>query len=98
MSFNNFIKKIQNKPRSARLLILWTTTALVMVLIIIVWLFSFSRNQGSQKVEENIKQTNLPSLFESLGKDFSIFKDKLDASLKDLNQEVSSQTENLENK
>jgi len=37
-------------------------------------------------------------LFESLGKDFSIFKDKLDASLKDLNQEVSSQTENLENK
>jgi len=81
----NFIKKIQKKPRSTRLLILWLASFLVMVIIIIIWLFSFSRNLTFQEPTKEVENSNLPSLFESIGKDFSIFKQKLEAGLKDLN-------------
>ena len=85
------LKKLQEKPRSTRLLILWLASFLVMVVIIIIWLFSFSRNIQFQKSEEEIKATNLPSLFESIEKDFSVLKQKLEGSIKDIQYEGQSE-------
>lgn len=85
-----FIKKLQKKPRSTRLLILWLASFLVMVIIIAIWLFSFSRT-SFQKTEKEVGATNLPSLFESIGKDFSVFKQKLEASLKEINLEKNEE-------
>lgn len=78
-----FIEKLQEKSRSTRLLILWLASFLVMVIIIAIWLFSFSKPHF-QKTEKEIKVSNLPSLFESIEKDFSILKQKLEASLKNI--------------
>lgn len=78
------IKKLQKKSRSTRLLFLWLATFLVMIIIIFIWLFSFSRNLSSQKIKEKDEVGNLPSLFESVEKDFSIFKQGLEANLKDI--------------
>lgn len=82
-----FIQKIQQRPWASRLLILWLSTALVMIIIIAIWLFSFSRTLHSNKAKKEIKETNLPSLFESIKIDFSLFKQGLEASLKNLNLE-----------
>jgi uncharacterized membrane protein YvbJ len=87
----NLIKKIQQKPRSTRTLILWLSTILVMIVIIAIWLFSFSRNLRSKKTGTEIETTNLPSLFESLKKDFSSFKQGLEASLKNINLEQDNE-------
>lgn len=78
------IKKIQQKSRSTRLLILWLASFLVMVIIIFIWLLSFSKSFHSEKAEEEIKTGGLPSLFESIEKDFSIFKQSLEANLKSI--------------
>jgi len=80
----NFIQKIQQKSRASRLLILWLSTALVMIIIIVIWLFSFSHTFRSNKAEKEIKETNLPSLFESIKRDFSTFRQQLEAGLKNL--------------
>lgn len=90
---NNFIKKIQQKPRSVRLFILWLSTALVMIMIIAIWLFSFSRSLHSGKTKEEAKKTNLPSLFESMRRDFSTFKQELEASLKNINLKENNEKE-----
>jgi len=76
------IKKLQKKPRSFRLLILWLATAFVMLIIVFIWLFSFSRNFSSQEIETEAKDTKIPSLFESIKKDFSDLKENISASLK----------------
>jgi len=80
----NFIKKIQQGPRATRLLILWLATFLVMLVVVIIWLFSFSRSTHLEKAGKEIESANFPSLFESIGKDFSIFKQQLEAGLKDI--------------
>lgn len=80
----NFIKKIQQKPRSTRVFILWLSVVLVMIVIVAIWLFSFSYSNYSQKTEKGIKRTELPSLFESIKIDFSSLKQGLEASLKEL--------------
>lgn len=80
----NFIEKIQKKSRSTRVLILWLASFLVMAIIVIIWLFSFSRNFASKEVEKEVETSQLPSLFESIEKDFSIFKQNLEASLKNI--------------
>jgi len=87
----NFFKKLQQKSRSTRLLILWLASFLVMVIIIIIWLFSFSRNFQPREAEKEIEASNLPSLFKSIEKDFSIFKQKLEASLKEINLENNNE-------
>lgn len=86
----NLIKKVQKKPRSTRLLILWLGSFLVMAIIIAIWLASFSRS-NFQEAEVKIEGSNLPSLFESIEKDFSIFKQKLEASLKEIRYEEGEQ-------
>ena len=87
------IEKLQKKPRSTRLLILWLTTFLVMLIIIIIWLFGFSRDLAFKETEKENEAENLPSLFESIKKDFSIFKQGLEASLKSINLEINEQGE-----
>jgi hypothetical protein len=87
------IEKLQKKPRSTRLLILWLTTFLVMFIIIIIWLFGFSRDLVFKETEKENEAENLPSLFKSIGKDFSIFKQGLEASLKSINLEINEQGE-----
>lgn len=82
-----FIKQLQKKPRSTRILILWLATILVMFIIIIIWLFSFSRNFTLEEVKKEDKTSDLPSLFKSIGRDFSIFKQGLEARIKDINLE-----------
>ena len=88
-----FIEKLQKKSRSARLLILWLTTFLVMFIIIIIWLFGFSRDLAFKETEKENEAESFPSLFESIKKDFSIFKQGLEASLKSINLEINEQGE-----
>jgi Tfp pilus assembly protein PilO len=76
----SFIEKLQNKPRAGA----------VMAIIIIVWIFSFSHNQSQTK--QSTEDMQLPSLFESLGKDFNIFKQGLETNL----QSIESESNNLE--
>ena len=88
-----FVEKLQKKPRSTRLLILWLTTFLVMLIIIIIWLFGFSRDLAFKETEKGDETESLPSLFESIKKDFSVFKQGLEASLKSINLEINEQGE-----
>jgi len=84
MKLKDLIKKIQSKPKSTRILILWVATIVIMIIIVFFWLFSFSRS-----ISKNSEKTTLefPSLFESMKIDFSVIKQQLDASIKDINQE-----------
>lgn len=79
-----FLKKIQEKPRSTRVLILWLASFFVMVIVIIIWLLSFSKNFQPKEIKQETEKTNLPSLFESIKKDFSTFKQGMKANLKDI--------------
>ena len=84
----SFIKQLQKKSRSTRILILWLATILVMFIIIIIWLFSFSSNFVSEEeIKKESETSDLPSLFKSIGRDFSIFKQGLEAKIKDINLE-----------
>ncbi|MDP2934153.1 MAG: hypothetical protein Q8N59_00060 [bacterium] len=88
----SLIEKIQNQSRKKRLIILWVSTAAVMVIVLLIWFFSFSRNLG--KLKENNKEadkSNLPSLFESIKKDFSVFKGIFNASVKEI-KDIEIQT------
>ena len=89
----NFIKKIQEKPRSTRLLILWLGSFFVMVIVIIIWLLSFSRNFQPKGIKQEAEKTNLPSLFESIEKDFSTFKQGLEGSLRKIYEGEEQQQE-----
>lgn len=80
----NFIDDLQKKPKQTRILIMWAATICVMIIIVMIWLFSFSRDIGGKEIGTGIEETNLPSLFESIGKDFSIFKQELEASFKSI--------------
>ena len=79
----SLIKKIQKKSRSTRVLILWLASFFVMVIVVVIWLLTFS--QPSTK--EEVKESELPSLFESLRKDFSDFKETLNEGIKEINLE-----------
>ncbi len=92
----NFIKKIQQKPRSTRVFVLWFSVGLAMLAIVAIWLFSFSRAIHPSKNDKQDESMELPSLFESIGKDFSSFKQELEASLKDINLEKLQQNEGEE--
>lgn len=78
----NFVKKIQEKPRTTRIMILWFSTIIVMLVIIIIWFFSFSKINN--KVKDETSQTEFLSLFKSIGKDFNILKQGLEANINDL--------------
>lgn len=81
----SFIEKLQNKSKTTKTLILWLATGSIMAIIVIVWIFSFS-HRAKINIKENVENTKIPSLFESLGRDFTIFKQGLEASLKNINQ------------
>jgi len=88
----SLIEKIQNQSRKKRLIVLWVSTAAVMIIVLLVWFFSFSRNLSKSK--ENNKGAeagNLPSLFESIKKDLSAFKGLFDASVKEI-KDIEIQT------
>jgi Tfp pilus assembly protein PilO len=91
----SLVEKIQNQPRKKRLIILWVSTAAIMMIVLLVWFFSFSRNLD--KLKENNKEagkSNLPSLFESIKKDFSAFKGMFNASVKEIkNIEIQTNEE-----
>jgi hypothetical protein len=88
----DIIEKLQNKPKKTRVLILWISSGFVMLVIILIWLFSFSGSNDSKDVSDDLEKTKLPSLFESMKQDFSIFKEKLSASFK----EIKTKTEEVE--
>jgi hypothetical protein len=77
----DFLKKIQEKPRSTRLLILWLASFFIMLIVVIIWLITFSKDFSSAEPEEK-QSGELPSLFESIGKDFSTFRQGLRANIK----------------
>jgi hypothetical protein len=88
----SFIEKIQNQSRKKRLLTLWASTVLVMIIVLLIWFLSFSRNLNKPKETNKDAETNgLPSLFESIKKDFSAFKGVFDASVKEIN-DIQTQT------
>lgn len=78
-----FIAKIQKKSRSTRLLILWLVTFLIMLAVIVIWLFTFSKNFNSAELKKE-ESREFPSLFESIGKDFSVFKQSLRANIQEI--------------
>jgi len=78
----NFVKKIQEKPRSTRVVILWLLTVTVMFVIVAVWIFSFSTT--SKRAKNEIDQAGFPSLFKSIETDFNMFKQGLEANINDL--------------
>ncbi len=84
----NFLKKLQQKPKKTKVLILWISSAIVMMLIISVWLFIFPRNTDKKDFSNDLEKTNLPSLFESFKQDFSALKQKFNADLKEVTTEV----------
>jgi flagellar basal body-associated protein FliL len=86
----NFVKKIQEKPRSTRVVILWLLTVIVMFVVAAVWVFSFSKT--SKKTKDEIDQTGFPSLFKSIEKDFNMFKQGLEANINDL-KNISNEEE-----
>lgn len=85
----SFIDNLQKKPKKTRVLIVLAESICVMIIIIIIWLFSFSRNLDTKKVEQGIGDTKIPSLFESIGKDFSLLKQKLEASFKSVKDQIN---------
>ena len=85
-----FIKKLQQKPQSTRKLIIYLATTFVMIIIIAIWLFSFSKNIKPSDIK---KQTEIPSLFENIKKDFSVLKENISASLKNINLEINEEQE-----
>lgn len=87
----NFIEKLQKKSRSSRILIMWLASFLIMAIVILIWLSSFSRSLNPKEIKKETEKTSLPSLFESLRKDFSIFKQNLKANIKDINLDLEKQ-------
>jgi flagellar basal body-associated protein FliL len=92
----DFIEKLQNKPKRTRILILWLASALVMIIIVIIWLFTFSRNTNNQNAKNELKKTELPSLFETIKNDFSAIKQNISGSLKEIKTEVEQVDEGEE--
>lgn len=84
MKLKDLIKRIQNKPRSTRILILWTATGVITIIIVLIWIFSFSRSINENSDKEDLE---FPSLFESIKIDFSTIKEQINASVKDIKQQ-----------
>jgi len=82
----SFLEKLQAKPKRTRTLILWTASILFMAIIVVVWFFSFFRSLESEKINKETEDSGLPSLFESIKKDFSLFKQGLQASFKKIQE------------
>ena len=87
----NFLKNLQQKPKKTKVLILWISSAIVMILIVFVWFFVFLRSTDKKDPVNDLEKTNLPSLFESFKQDFSALKQKFNASLK----AITTQVENI---
>jgi len=90
----SFIEKLQNKSKTTKTLILWLATGLIMAIIVVAWIFSFSHSRKIN-IKENTENTKIPSLFESLGRDFTIFKQGLEASLKNIKSESNELEQQL---
>ena len=86
----SFIDNLQKKPKGTRVMILWIASILVVLIIAIIWLFNFSKNA---EPKEGLEQTQLPSLFESIGKDISTLKQGLDVSIKDITNQINENEE-----
>jgi len=85
----SFIDNLQNKSPRTKAIILWVASAAVMVVIFAIWVANFSDNI---KPATELEQTQLPSLFKSIGQDFSNLKQGLNASV----GEIKNQTNQLE--
>jgi hypothetical protein len=85
----SFIDNLQNKSPRTKTIILWMASAVVMVIIFAIWVANFSNNI---KPAAGLEQTQLPSLFKSIGQDLSNLKQGLNASI----GEIKDQTQQLE--
>lgn len=85
----SFIEELQKKPRKTRVLIAWTASICVMVIIVIIWIFSFARSLNTEKAKGNTDNADIPSLFKSIGKDFSLIREKLEASFKSIKDQLN---------
>jgi type II secretory pathway component PulM len=85
----SFIDNLQNKSPRTKAIILWVASAAVMVIIFAIWVANFSNNISPTK---GLEQTQLPSLFKSIGQDISTLKQGLNASI----GEIKDQTNQLE--
>jgi len=81
MKIKELIEKIQNQPRRNRLLILWCSTVLLMAIIVGIWFLSFHQTIEEAKSKKSSSE-GFPSLFESIKKDFSVFKQVFGASIR----------------
>lgn len=92
----NIINKLQQKSKATRIFVLWASCGFFMIIVIAIWISSFSRNTNNENVNDNLKKTKLPSLFESIKQDFSIFKQKFNAGIEEIKTEVEETEQNNE--
>jgi hypothetical protein len=88
----DFIEKLRKKPESTRALIVWISTAIVMVVVVLVWLASMSR-QGwvpfSPDSSERIgsvqegRLNKISEFFNEAKGDFLYLKDDLSKTMGD---------------
>ncbi len=88
----DFIEKLRKKPESTRALIVWISTAIVMVIIVLVWL-SLMSNQGwspftsdsSERVGsvQEGRLNKISDLFDEAKGDFLYLKDSLSETMGD---------------
>jgi heme/copper-type cytochrome/quinol oxidase subunit 2 len=82
----SLLKKIQNKSRSTRILILWITTFVFMFLVFFMWIYSFPAHISKEQ-EENQENENLnilSSLFKSIKDGFVSFKQGLETNIENI--------------
>lgn len=51
-----FLEKLQNQPKSTKYLVLWSTTALIMILIVTGWATSLQKRVRTVAVGPSVKQ------------------------------------------
>lgn len=85
----SFIDNLQKRSPRTKAVILWVASAAVMIIIFAIWIANFSNNV---KPATGLEQTQLPSLFKSIGQDISTLKQGLNASI----GEIKDQTNQLE--
>jgi len=96
MPFNDFIEKLQNKPRETRIKILWGAVAISMLIILPLWFFSFKRSlsMDNQPKKEDSKELNkLTKSIKEIGKEIPSLKKSLQASISSFFNRTDSQTE-----
>ena len=100
--FLKVVEKIQNKPRSVRVQVLWLSVFICMFLIISLWIVSFKKSSNLSQSEEESDQTSqildqvkkgVPSLKEAFKASIGAF---FEEDLGQIEQEIEQELEEID--